>query len=109
MVLCGKRTDAQVDSREVDPLSRAQLAPDKDAALDVAACDLDHLQLNIAVVEEQAVGRLDDCGQAREAHVMADGMKLLVLHGDGISHGVTSGGRCVHHPPSESRRQLRLP
>ncbi len=64
----GKRADAQVDSRQIQPLARTQLAPDKQSTLDVVAFDLHHLQLNAAVVQEQDVALLDDCGQTREVH-----------------------------------------
>jgi hypothetical protein len=68
MVVFGKGADAQVDPRQVQPLARTQLAPDEHGALDVLAFDADDLQLNDAVIQEQGVASLDDCGQALEGH-----------------------------------------
>ncbi len=67
-IVFGEGAHAQVDPRQVQPLARAQLAPDEHAAMDVFAVDADHLQLNDTVIQKKGITCLHDRGQAREGH-----------------------------------------
>jgi hypothetical protein len=58
----GKGTDAQLDTRQIQALARAEFAADGDLTLDITARHVLDDQLHQAVVQEQTVARSDDSG-----------------------------------------------
>ena len=54
----GEGAHAQINARKVEPLARAQFTAHDDAAADIDALDLIHIDLDQAIVQIERVARL---------------------------------------------------
>ena len=68
VIVGGEGADAEIDTRKVQPLARAQLTADTHAAADLGALDLEDLQQDEAVVEKESVARLHGRREVEKAH-----------------------------------------